>query len=131
MKVLLDTNICIHLINQKSSQVLQRFQSYLVGEVGVSSVTASELAFGVEKSKSQRNRDALMRFMAPLEIMSYSDREIWHYARIRAQLESIGQPIGALDTMIAAHALALGVPLVTNHTSEFARVEGLVLENWV
>jgi len=127
----LDTNICIYVINARPSGVLARFRQQRMGEIGVSSVTAAELAFGVAKSGSARNRQALEMFLAPLEVLPFDAAAIWHYADLRAALERQGQPIGALDTMIAAHCLALNAVLVTNNTREFARVPGLRLENWV
>ena len=128
---LLDTNICIYVINHKPAQVFERFRQFRLGELAISSITASELAFGVEKSGSMRNKQALNKFLAPLEILSYDEQAIWHYAQLRHQLQSSGQLIGSLDMLIAAHALALDCALVTNNTKEFERIDGLRLENWV
>ncbi len=130
MKYLLDTNICIYLINNRPASVLARFHACAAGEVGVSIVTALELAFGVEKSASARNKLALEKFLAPLEILPLDAAALWHYARLRAHLESRGQTIGALDMQIAAHALGLDCVLVTNNRREFERVAGLRLDNW-
>lgn len=129
--ILLDTNICIYLINQNPRHVIDRFKQHAIGDIVISSVTAAELAFGVEKSGSARNRQALEKFLAPLEILPFDEACIWHYARLRTVLQQRGQPIGALDMMIAAHALALDAVLVTNNIGEFSRVQGLRLENWV
>ena len=131
MMYLLDTNICIYVINHKPQQVFERFRQYQLGELAVSSITASELAFGVEKSGSERNKQALKKFLSPLEILPYDEQAIWHYAQLRHDLQSKGQTIGSLDMLIAAHALALDVVLVTNNTKEFERIEKLKLENWV
>lgn len=131
MMYLLDTNICIYVINHKPQQVFERFRQYQLGELAVSSITASELAFGVEKSGSERNKQALKKFLSPLEILPYDEQAIWHYAQLRHDLQSKGQTIGSLDMLIAAHALALDVVLVTNNTKEFERIERLKLENWV
>lgn len=128
---LLDTNICIYVINHKPAQVFERFRQFQLGELAISSITASELAFGVEKSGSMRNNQALNKFLAPLEILPYNEQAIWHYAQLRHQLQSSGQLIGSLDMLIAAHALALDCALVTNNTKEFERIDGLKLENWV
>ncbi len=130
MKYLLDTDICIYLIKVNPPQVLQRFRQYAVGDIGVSALTASELAFGVAKSGSERNRAALQKFLAPLEIVAYDEACAWHYASLRAHLARQGTPIGAIDQLIAAQALALDVPLVTNNVREFVRVPGLRVENW-
>lgn len=128
--ILLDTNICIYIINTRPAEVLARFRRYRLGDVGLSSVVAAELAYGVAKSASERNRQALEMFIAPLEIAPFDERAVWAYGALRAELERRGQQIGALDTMIAAHALSLNAVLVTNNTREFSRVDGLRLENW-
>ncbi len=130
MIYMLDTNICIYVINARPAKVLERFRQERIGSVGISSVTAAELAFGVAKSGSARNREALEMFLAPLEILPFDDSVIWYYGDLRAGLERRGQAIGALDTMIAAHALASNTILVTNNTREFARVPELRLQNW-
>jgi TRAP-type C4-dicarboxylate transport system substrate-binding protein len=83
------------------------------------------------KSGSARNRDALEKFLAPLEVLPLESKAMYAYGTLRAQLQARGQPIGALDTLIAAHALAVGATLVTNKLAEFDRVPGLVCENWV
>jgi tRNA(fMet)-specific endonuclease VapC len=129
--ILLDTNICIHVINAKPPAVLERFRKYRMGEIGLCSVVAAELAYGVAKSGSARNRQALEMFLAPLIILPFDDAAVWAYGNLGAELERKGTPIGALDTMIAAHALSQQSTLVTNNTREFARVPGLALENWV
>ena len=129
--ILLDTNICIHIINARPAAVLQRFRQYRMGEIGICSVVAAELAYGVAKSGSSRNRQALEMFLAPLNICPFDEAAVWAYGELRADLERRGTPIGSLDTMIAAHALSQQAALVTNNTREFARVPGLHLENWV
>ena len=127
---MLDTNICIYIINARPPSVLERFRRERLGSISISSVTAAELAFGVAKSGSARNREALEMFLAPLEVLPFDASAIWHYGDLRAALERRGEPIGALDTMIAAHAMASNTILVTNNIGEFARVAGLRLENW-
>lgn len=129
--ILLDTDTCIYIINARPPDVLARFRRYRLGDLGISSITAAELAYGVAKSRSARNRSALEMFLAPLDVMPFDDRAFWIYGDLRATLEQRGQPIGAMDTLIAAHALALSATLVTNNTREFGRVNGLRLENWV
>jgi tRNA(fMet)-specific endonuclease VapC len=129
--ILLDTNICIYLINAKPPAVLARFQKYRLGDIGLCSVVAAELAFGVAKSGSVRNRQALEMFLAPLTVLPFDESAIWAYGDLRADLERRGTPIGSLDTMIAAHALSQQALLVTNNTREFAKVPGLQLDNWV
>ena len=128
---LLDTNICIYIINKRPPQVAAHFEGLVYGDVAVSSITGAELAFGVAKSGSARNQDALEKFLAPLDVLPFDAAAMYAYGTLRAQLQARGQPIGALDTLIAAHALALGATLVTNNLAEFARVPGLACENWV
>jgi tRNA(fMet)-specific endonuclease VapC len=131
LKRLLDTNVCIHIIRKRPPEVLRRFERYEVGEVGVSSITIAELSYGVEKSsRPTQNRVALGGFLLPLEIVAFGPEAAAAYGRIRATLERAGTPIGPLDTLIAAHALSLGVTLVTNNTREFERVPGVRVEDW-
>ena len=128
---MLDTNVCIHVIRRRPPAVLRRFEEYEVGEVGVSSVTAAELFYGAEKSAvPEQNREALSRFLLPLEVLAFGDEAAAAYGRVRAALEKAGTPIGPLDALIAAHAVSLGVTLVTNNTREFSRVPGLEVEDW-
>ena len=129
--ILLDSNICIYIINTKPPEVLARFRQFQLGEIGLSSVAAAELAYGVAKSGSARNRQALEMFLAPLDILPFDEKALWAYGDVRADLERRGLAIGSLDTMIAAHALSLNATLVTNNLREFSRVNGLLLENWV
>lgn len=132
MKMMLDTNICIYLIKQQPPTVIERFLSHPVGAIGVSSITVAELAFGVNKSRQMaKNRLALEQFLAPLEVAVFDHDAALSYGRVRARLEASGSPIGSMDLLIAAHALSLGVRLVTNNLREFRRVPGLKLENWV
>ena len=129
--ILLDTNICVYIINAKPAAVLARFQQYRLGDIGWCSVVAAERAFGVAKSGSARNRQALEMFLAPLTILPFDAAAVWAYGDLRADLERRGTPIGSLDTMIAAHALSQQALLITNNTREFAKVPGLQLDNWV
>lgn len=132
MNYLLDTNICIYLIKRKPPEVLQRFLQLSPGSVFISSVTTSELYYGAQKSQRvQTNLEALNHFLLSFRIVDYDESASFLYGELRADLEKRGQPIGPLDMMIAAHALSLDVPLVTNNTKEFERIKGLKLENWV
>lgn len=128
---MLDTNICIYAIKQRPPEVLAALRAQEVAGLGLSSVTVAELAFGVARSGSARNQRALEQFLEPLEIADFDRSAALVYGRLRAALEAAGTPIGPLDTQIAAHALALGVILVSNNQREFARVPGLRLEDWV
>ena len=132
MRYMLDTNICIYLIKQKPLQVMEKFNAYAVGDIGVSSITVSELWYGVAKStRYKTNAQALAQFLLPLTVSPFDDKATEAYGEIRAALEREWQPIGALDMLIAAHAVSLGVVLVTNNEREFVRVPELIVENWV
>ena len=131
MKLLLDTNICIYIIKQQPETVLKRFLEYQVGDIGISSVTLSELRYGVAKSTHRdKNFKALDEFVIPLEVVSFDEEAARAYGDIRATLEKAGTPIGAMDMLIAAHAVSLGIPLVTNNAREFVCVPGLDLIDW-
>ena len=132
MRYLLDTNICIYLIKMKPPQVLERFRSHSVGDIGVSSITVAELQCGIQKCQHpEQNQQALEQFLMPLVIAVFDEKAAAVYGDIRATLETQGTPIGALDILIAAHALSLNITLVTNNLREFARVPGIQLVNWV
>lgn len=132
MKLMLDTNICIYIINQKPPEVLARFNRYDVGDIALSVVTVAELQYGVRKSQqSTRNQQALDQFLLPLIIVPFDQAAAITYGDVRASLERQGKPIGPLDTLIAAHALSLGLVLATNNVSAFGRVAGLTVEDWV
>lgn len=131
MKYLLDTDICIALINDRPPGVIERFRRHEVGDIGVSSITVSELAFGVAKTGSKRNVHTLEKFLLPLEIMPFTAEAAFVAGTVRAVLEKRGKPIGPMDLLIASHAKALGVTVVTNNTREFGRVPGLKVQNWI
>ena len=132
MRVMLDTNICIAIIKQKPPQTLKRFTAYKVGDIGISSVTLAELEFGVAKSQHlEKNQAALDEFVLPWEIANFDRDAARVYGLVRATLERKGTPIGALDMMIGAHALVLGVTLATNNTREFSRIKGLTVVDWL
>ncbi|WP_366913452.1 type II toxin-antitoxin system VapC family toxin [Rhodoferax sp.] len=131
MRYLLDTNICIYVINHRPPAVLDRFLAHEMDGLGLSAITASELYWGVCKSGSVRNQTVLDKFLSPLTVLDYDQAAARKYGELRAYLEKQGTPIGPLDQQIAAHALALGLTLVTNNVREFERVPGLRLENWV
>lgn len=132
MKVMLDTNICIYLIKQRPQSLLARFRSFPVGHIGISVITLAELQYGISKSSQpKKNREALEQFLSPLEVAAFDRQATVAYGTIRTALERKGRLIGAMDLLIAAHALSLGVRLVTNNEREFRQVPGLRVENWV
>ncbi len=131
MKLLLDTNICIYIIKQQPATVLKHFLEYQIGDIGISSITLSELRFGVAKNTHrEKNAKALDEFIIPLEVVPYDEAAAHAYGDIRAALEKAGTPIGSMDMLIAAHAVSLGIPLVTNNTHEFLRVPSITLLDW-
>ncbi len=132
MKLMLDTNICIYIIKQQPEAVLKRFLEYQVGDIGISSITLSELRHGVARSTHQdKNSKALDEFITPLEVIPFDEDAAHVYGGIRATLEKAGTPIGAMDMLIAAHAVSLGIPLVTNNTREFVRIPALNVVDWI
>jgi len=133
MKYLLDTNICIYIINKKPDKVLRKFEHYPVYEFGISSITHAELQYGVEKSKNKRtNQAAFDEFLMPLTILPFQGKQpVTRYGEIRVSLESKGQTIGPLDMLIAAHALSLDLIIISNNIKEFSRIQNLKCENWV
>lgn len=132
MKYLLDTNICIYLIKEKPPEVLARFTTLKPTQIFISAISVFELHYGVENSQApKRNLAALESFLRPMSIVDFTPKEAKYAAKIRADLKRKGTPIGAYDIQIAATALAYSLTVVTNNTSEFERVVGLKLENWV
>ena len=131
MKYMVDTNICIYVIKEKPESVIRKFLKNNPEEMCISSITYAELLYGVEKSKAiQKNRIALSLFLSPIKILEFNDYAAQEYGQIRADLEQKGMPIGSMDMLIAGHAKAEDLILVTNNTKEFQRVAGLKLENW-
>lgn len=129
---LLDTDICIYLIKKKPKHLLDRLRGIDIDAVAVSSITVAELQYGVAKSaRPEQNALALGALLAPLCVEPFDDSAATIYGPVRAELERAGTPIGSLDLLIAAHALALGRTVVTNNAREFRRVTGLKVENWL
>ena len=131
MTYMLDTNICIYVMKNKPEKVLERFREELDGGLGVSSITLAELEYGMKHSSNPaKNEQALLRFLAPLSILPFGAAVASEYGALRTYLQNKGTPIGPLDMLIAGHALAEGLTLVTNNVREFERVPDLRLENW-
>lgn len=131
MKFLLDTNTCIFLMKNHYTTVAKYKHNILLG-IAISSITLSELKYGVYNSVNlERNGENLLRFLIGVTVLDYNSAAAEEYGRIRAQLRRKGMPIGQMDMLIAAHAKADNLTLVTNNTREFARIDGLHLEDWV
>ena len=131
MTYMLDTNICIYAMKNRPEKVLQRLKLELNSGICVSSITLAELEYGVKHSSDPaKNERALLRFLFPLSILPFGPAAASEYGEIRAYLQKQGTPIGPLDMLIAGHARAEGLTLVTNNVREFERVPGLEIENW-
>ena len=131
MTYMLDTNICIYAIKKKPEKVLQRLLNHIDDGICISSITLAELEYGMKHSSHpEKNEQALIRFLAPINILPFGAAAASKYGEIRAYLQGKGTPIGPLDMLIAGHARAEGVTLVTNHVREFERVPDLDIENW-
>jgi len=131
MTYMLDTNICIYAMKKRPEKVLQRLKEELNSGICISSITLAELEYGMKHSSDPvRNEQALLRFLAPLSILPFGAAAASEYGAVRAYLQSQGTPIGPLDMLIAAHAKAENMVLVTNNVREFERVPDLEIENW-
>ena len=119
-------------MNKRPKGIIHKFKQFDVGDIGLSTITVSELRHGVSRSNNRRlNEQRIEEFLSPLEILPYDEIAAGIYGDIRFQLEKCGVPIGPLDMLIAAHALSRNLILVTNNEKKFLRVENLKVENWV
>ncbi len=130
VRYLLDTNTASYVIKGNFTRVRARLLKVPMAEVGISVVTEAELRFGVaRRPEATALKSVVEEFLLRVEVLPWNSEAAQHYARIRASLESEGEPIGNLDLMIAAHAVAAEVVLVT-HDHVFRRVKGLRVEDW-
>jgi tRNA(fMet)-specific endonuclease VapC len=127
----LDTDTCIYAIKQRSESVVARLRTTAGDDLAVSSATVAELRYGaIRSAKPRENAERLERFLLPLRKLAFDDRAAGHFAVLKHHLTRTGQPIGAMDMVIAATVLAADATLVTNNIREFGRVPGLKIENW-
>jgi len=131
IRYLLDTNILSDLIRNPQGKVANRISSAGEDTVCTSIIVAAELRFGAEKSGSQRLADRVDLILSAMDIQPLEPPADRHYGEIRQQLTRQGVPIGPNDMLIAAHALALDITVVTANAREFSRVPGLKVENWL
>jgi len=132
MKFLLDTNICIYLLKKKLEKVSKRFSTAKKKDLRISSITLSELEFGIAKSEAiEKNKRTIEVLLFILNVIPFTEEDAKVYGPIKAKLEKFGTLIVPLDTLIAAHALSRGFILVTNNEREFKRVYGLQIDNWL
>jgi tRNA(fMet)-specific endonuclease VapC len=128
---MLDTNTCIFTIKNKPAQVREAFNRHH-GQLAISTLTLMELIYGAEKSAApERNLTIVEGFAARLDVLDYDSRATAHTGQLRAELARAGTPIGPYDQMIAGHARALGLVLISNNLREFQRVPGLRVEDWL
>jgi tRNA(fMet)-specific endonuclease VapC len=131
---LLDTNACIALINGTEINVRRRFKRAVAREsvILLSSIVAFELWYGVAKSqRKDSNTQRLETFLGgPLEWALFDEDDARAAGTVRAELETVGRPVGAYDVLLAGQARRRGATLVTSNTKEFARVQGLKWEDW-
>jgi tRNA(fMet)-specific endonuclease VapC len=112
-------------------RVVARLLERQPSEICLSSITWAELRFGVEAKRSEKLKRAIRSFVKDIAILPFDESAADRFAAVAAALARRGEPIGAFDTLVAAHALSLGLAVVTNNTRHFSRVPGLRLENWV
>ncbi|WP_419662661.1 VapC1: tRNA(fMet)-specific endonuclease [Desulfosarcina variabilis str. Montpellier] len=130
LKYLLDTNIVIYTMKNRPQRLKRRFQEHH-GRMAISAVTLGELVFGAEHSQEvERNLADIESFVARLDVLPFNNTAAYHFGQIRAALYRIGRPIGPYDMMIAGHARANGLILITNNTNEFERIPGLLIDDW-
>jgi tRNA(fMet)-specific endonuclease VapC len=130
LKFMLDTNIVIYTIKNRPEAVRKAFNQH-EGQMSISSITWGELVFGAERSSQpERNLADIEAMAARLDVLSFDFPAATHFGQLRSELYNNGQPIGPYDMMIAGHARATGLTLVTNNLREFERVPGLRVENW-
>ena len=128
---MLDTDTCIYAMRKKPSIVQKRFNTTPREALCVSMVTLGELAFGISRSRIPvASREIVDDFTERLAVVPWDEDAAWEFGTLRHFLEVQGNPIGVLDTMIAAHALSLNATIVTNNVRHFERVPDLRLENW-
>jgi len=132
MNYLLDTNVCIYVINKRSASVIRRIQTKDPEQIAISTITQAELEYWIARSKHpERNRVALLEFLFPFLLLDFDQIATVQYGLIRASLEARGRPIGAMDMLLAAQARSRDLVLVTNNEKEFRKVEQLKIENWI
>ena len=130
-RYMLDTDMCSYIIKERPESVRQRFQKLAMEQLCVSVVTYAELIYGVERSSSKRvNRPIIEDFVRHLDVMDWDTGAADQYGMIRTELEVAGNPIGAMDMMIAAHAKSIKAVLVTNNQKHFTKIKGLKIDNW-
>jgi tRNA(fMet)-specific endonuclease VapC len=131
VKYLLDTSVCVELIRRRSERLARQMAKRPTSDFGLSSLTVAELRYGAGRSaRPPHQHQTLDKFLIPFSIVDFDSSAAVAYGSIRVQLERSGTPIGAIDTLIAAHALSRDLILLTRNLKEFKRVPGLKAEDW-
>lgn len=134
MRYLLDTDTLVYVLNAqpRHAAVLERFNREDPRNLFVSAITLAELRYGAARSqRREANQAKLDRVAQALNLAPFEEEAAAEYGTVRSELENAGTPVGPLDTLIAAHALSLGLTLVTSNEREFSQVRRLRVENWV
>jgi tRNA(fMet)-specific endonuclease VapC len=126
----LDTNICSYILRQRPMGMVERFARLNRDQLWLSAVVAAELRYGAARLGQARFHATVEAWLAGFEVRDWSSNASHHYAALRTALEKQGKPIGGMDMMIAAHAMAEDSVLITNNAREFHRVPGLAVEEW-
>lgn len=130
MRRTLDTHICSYILRRHPVSMIERFAGLDRTQLWLSAVVAAELRFGAVRLASPRFSAAVEAWLAGFDVRPWPVEATHHYAQMRAALERAGQPVGAMDMMMAAHAMAEDSVVVTNNTREFHLVPGLAVEEW-
>lgn len=130
MRRTLDTNICSYILRRHPAEMIERFASLDKSQLWLSAIVAAELRFGAAKLASPRFQAAIEAWLAGFEVLPWPVDAAHHYAQIRSELERAAKPIGGMDLLIAAHAMAEDSVVITNNAREFHRVPRLAVEEW-
>jgi tRNA(fMet)-specific endonuclease VapC len=128
---MLDTNILSDAIKDPFGRTKRYMERFNEGIICISAIVASEMRYGIRKKGSARLTERVEQVLSRIPVLPYDDQASRSYGMLRNELEQKGQPIGWADLFIAAHALSLGLTLVTNNVREFSRVESLKIEDWL
>ncbi|CAN7292311.1 type II toxin-antitoxin system VapC family toxin [Phyllobacterium sp. LjRoot231] len=128
---MLDTDIASYIINGRAPAIDEKLLAVPPSDICISAITKAELFYGLKRVPANRRlHDEIMQFLKIVRVLAWDAEVADHYANIRHQLVSTGQPIGELDMMIAAHSISTAATLVTNNTRHYQRINGVVLANW-
>lgn len=132
MRYMLDTNACIHIIKKQPDSIVRKLKRIRVEQIGISGIVVAELAYGIRQSERRKqNQEAVEEFLSYVLVEDWPAAAAKEYGNIRTHLQNKGMPIGAMDLLIAAHAMYNKSILVTDNLKEFKRIPGLKIENWV